>query len=111
MKIMSHSDLTVVIPFYQRAPEPLVRAINSIKAQHGVERPHVLIVDDESPVSARSILDQHVPDPASFIQLIEQKNKGAAGARNTGHALPGMDPFWILALLNQIIQKFRGIHD
>lgn len=80
---MSHSDLTVVIPFYQRTPEPLVRAINSIKVQQGVECPQVLIVDDESPVSARSILDQYVPDHGAFIQLIEQKNKGAAGARNT----------------------------
>ncbi|KXW57716.1 glycosyltransferase family 2 protein [Ferrovum myxofaciens] len=79
----SHSDLTVVIPFYQRTPEPLVRAVSSIKAQQGVNSPHVLIVDDESPWSARSILDDHFPDHESFIQLIEQKNKGAAGARNT----------------------------
>ena len=79
---MSHSDLTVVVPFYQRTPEPLVRAINSIKAQQGVGCPHVLIVDNESPLPARSILNEHFPGHESFIQLIEQNNKGAAGARN-----------------------------
>ncbi|WP_297486354.1 glycosyltransferase family A protein, partial [Ferrovum sp.] len=83
MRTMSHSDLTVVVPFYQRTPEPLVRAVSSIKAQQGVNSPHVLIVDDESPLPARSILNDHFPDHESFIQLIEQKNKGAAGARNT----------------------------
>lgn len=82
---MSGSPLIcVVIPFYQRTPCTLVRAINSVLAQDGVARPYVLIVDDGSPCSAREIVREHFPGGDGFIHVITQRNGGAAKARNTG---------------------------
>lgn len=79
---MSTSKISVVIPYFQSSPEPLRRAIASILAQEGVEIPHILIVDDGSPIPASAIIDAHFPDQG--IQVIFQKNAGAASARNTG---------------------------
>jgi len=73
----------VIIPFYQLTPEPLIRAIHSILAQEGVDRPQVLIVDDGSPVPAQKLVDEHFPGHEAFIRVIVQKNGGAAKARNT----------------------------
>ena len=83
---MSHFKpaVCVIIPFYQLTPEPLIRAIHSILAQQGVDKPLVLIVDDGSPVSAQKIIDEHFPAHKEFIRVIVQKNSGAAKARNTG---------------------------
>ena len=78
------SAVCVIIPFYQRTPEPLIQAIRSILAQQDVDRPHVLIVDDGSPVPAQAILDENFPGHEDFIRIILQKNGGAAKARNTG---------------------------
>ncbi len=74
----------VVIPYYQSDSAPLVRAIHSILAQEGVDRPHVLIVDDGSPCPARKILDENFPGHEAFIRIIAQENGGAAKARNMG---------------------------
>lgn len=74
----------VIIPFFQTKPEPLILAIRSILAQEEVDRPHVLIIDDGSPISARQIVDENFPGNETFVQIIEQKNSGAAKARNMG---------------------------
>lgn len=78
------SEICVVIPFYQKSPEPLRRAIDSIFSQEGIATPHILIVDDESPVPAAGIIDAHFPGQEAHIRIISQKNAGAAKARNTG---------------------------
>lgn len=80
----SNPTICVVIPYYQIAPDPLSRAIRSILAQQGVERPMVLIVDDSSPLPAGPIIAEHFPDHEAYIRIIAQKNGGAAKARNTG---------------------------
>lgn len=80
----SNPTICVVIPYYQVASEPLARAIRSILAQQGVERPMVLIVDDSSPLPAGPIIAEHFPDHKDYIRIIVQKNGGAANARNTG---------------------------
>ena len=80
----SNPTICVVIPYYQIAAEPLIRAIRSILAQQGVERPMVLIVDDSSPLPAEPIIAEHFPNHKDFIRIIVQKNGGAANARNTG---------------------------
>lgn len=77
--------IAVVIPFYQHAPEPLVRALRSIFAQEPAPSTQVLIVDDGSPCPARSVVDRHFPGHPA-IRVIEQPNGGAAMARNTGLA-------------------------
>ena len=77
-------SVSVIIPFYQCTAEPLIRAIRSILAQEGVDRPQVLIVDDGSPVPAQTILDENFPGHEDFVRIIVQHNAGAATARNTG---------------------------
>ncbi|MDD2720518.1 MAG: glycosyltransferase family A protein [Gallionella sp.] len=81
---VSPATIAVIIPFYQRSAEPLVRAIRSILAQQEVARPLVLIVDDGSPVPARQIVAEHFPAHEDCLRIIEQPNAGAATARNTG---------------------------
>lgn len=61
----------------------MARALASVRAQTGVERPHVIVVDDGSPLSARPIIAAHF-GPCDDIQVIEQPNAGAAAARNAG---------------------------
>ncbi len=77
------SEICVVIPYYQKTQEPLRKAIASILVQEGVPIPDILIVDDESPVPAAGIVEEHFPDHRGAIRIIMQKNSGAAAARNT----------------------------
>lgn len=72
----------VVIPFYQRETQPLVRALDSIATQTFVSAPQVLIVDDESPCPARTVVEEHFSGFPNF-HVINQKNSGASSARNT----------------------------
>ena len=76
--------ICVVIPYYQKSPEPLRKAIASVFSQEGVSVPHILIVDDESPIPASGIVESYFPDHGGAISIIVQKNAGAAAARNTG---------------------------
>ena len=75
--------IAIVIPYFQREPGILVKALKSVFASEGVEDVYVIVVDDESPVSAASEL-------AAFgntrfpVRLIQQPNAGPGGARNTG---------------------------
>ncbi|EKX58903.1 Beta-1,3-glucosyltransferase [Rhodobacter sp. AKP1] len=74
----------VIIPFYQREAGILSRALDSVDGQilpedHSLT---VFVIDDESPVSARSEVEGRqgkVP-----VRLIAQKNGGPGAARNAG---------------------------
>ncbi len=81
---MVDPTITVIIPYYQRSTEPLRNAIQSILLQDSVDRPHILIVDDGSPLPARGIIEADFRDERDNIQVIQQGNAGAAKARNTG---------------------------
>jgi succinoglycan biosynthesis protein ExoW len=80
----SSSCFTVVIPYYQTTPDPLKRAITSVLSQKGVDRPHVLIVDDGSPLPARDVISEFSHEESACIRIIRQPNSGAAKARNIG---------------------------
>jgi len=73
----------VVIPFYQKEKGLLSNSLNSIFDQTMKEINFIIvIVDDESPVSACSELTNlTIPDNCK-VELIEQKNAGPASARN-----------------------------
>jgi succinoglycan biosynthesis protein ExoW len=79
--------ITVVIPYFQREAGVLVKAVQSALAQQGTGPLEILVVDDASPVSARSELAGMSPGPQQTIRIIEQANGGPAAARNTalGH--------------------------
>lgn len=80
---MTASRIGVLIPYYQRTPEPLMRALKSIERQTVGEPVHVFIVDDESPCPAEPIVSQHFSHFKN-IHILQQKNGGAGHARNTG---------------------------
>ncbi len=77
------STLAVVIPFYQRDPGVLTRALDSVFAQS--ELPScIVIVDDGSPLSPAAEIAARPAEQRRIIEAIEQPNAGPAAARNTG---------------------------
>lgn len=81
---MNNTDtIWVVIPYYQRDVEPLIRAISSVSSQVAVSLPRVIIIDDGSPCPAKEIARTHFPDKEN-ITIVRQANTGASAARNEG---------------------------
>ena len=78
----------VVIPFYQRKPGLLNRALRSIQAQEGGHRVRVYVVDDSSPIPAETELGGLDEDFRRDIIVLRQSNGGPGVARN--HALDAM---------------------
>ena len=56
--------IAVVIPYFQREPGILAKALKSVLASEAVEDVHVIVVDDESPVSV----------PANTLFAAKQSN-------------------------------------
>lgn len=79
----------VIIPYYQRQPGLLTRAIASIFRQD-VDDIRVIVVDDGSPRPAKLDLDTLPEAQRAAITLVEQVNQGATKARN--RALDEVDP-------------------
>ena len=75
---------SVIIPFYQREKGILARALRSVLEQVDVPPPDVIVVDDGSPVPARSELEDLPAIERGAIRVIEQENQGPGAARNTG---------------------------
>ncbi len=76
--------LSVIIPYFQREPGILGRAVRSILSQSIAEPIGIVIVDDESPVPADAELAGLAPSPSHRITVIRQTNAGPAIARNAG---------------------------
>ena len=77
------ATFTVVIPFFQKEAGILRRALKSIFDQ-SYQDFDIVIVDDESPLSADMEL-QGIEDAwRSRIRVIRQQNGGPGAARNTG---------------------------
>jgi succinoglycan biosynthesis protein ExoW len=74
--------IAVVIPYFQRQPGLLLRALASVNAQDIDEPVRVLVVDDASPHPAREELSDWQPAAGVSIELIEQANAGPGLARN-----------------------------
>ena len=82
--------ISVVIPYYQREPGILRRALASIAAQRDCPLPiHVIVVDDASPAPAASEVES--VDLPCTVQVVAQANGGPGAARNAGldHAPSG----------------------
>ena len=76
--------ITVIIPYYQKAPGILAKALASIAAQQGCPLPmHVIVVDDASPAPTGPELASAGPMPCP-VQVIAQANAGPGAARNIG---------------------------
>ncbi|OCP03391.1 MULTISPECIES: glycosyltransferase [unclassified Ensifer] len=77
------AKLTVIIPYYQKEPGILRRALASVFAQ-SFQDFHVLVIDDQSPYSIDEELKPLADDERARVTVIRQANKGPGGARNTG---------------------------
>ena len=76
-------DVCVVIPFYQRSPGILRKALDSIAGQATRAVIHTVIVDDSSPVSpADEVAASRLP--GTSVTIIRQDNAGPGAARNRG---------------------------
>jgi succinoglycan biosynthesis protein ExoW len=72
----------VVIPYFQREPGLLHRALSSVSAQE--YRPvQVVVVDDGSPRAAAEEITATLRSTVPGLTVIRQENKGVAAARNT----------------------------
>lgn len=83
-------SLAVVIPYYQRRPGILGRALAAVARQSGLalDTVRVIVVDDQSPVPAEIELQAH-PTGLS-VTLLKRSNGGPGAARNT--ALDSLPP-------------------
>ncbi|WP_313193853.1 glycosyltransferase family 2 protein [Shinella zoogloeoides] len=77
------AKLTVIIPFYQKEPGILRRALTSVFAQ-GFNDFDVIVVDDESPYPPDGDLIVFSEAEQARVRVIRQENAGPGGARNTG---------------------------
>lgn len=85
--------VAVVIPYYQKKPGILLRAIRSALLQEGGVALDIIVVDDASPVPARAELASiDIPAPHA-LRIVEQSNAGPAAARNRALDMvaPGTD--------------------
>jgi glycosyltransferase involved in cell wall biosynthesis len=71
--------VSVIIPIY-RVEQYIAATVESVLAQT-YKNLEIIIVDDESPDKSQEICQQFTD---SRIKIIHQKNRGLAGARNTG---------------------------
>lgn len=77
------AKLTVIIPFYQKAPGILGRALASVFAQSFNDF-DIIVVDDESPYPADGDIIAFSPEEQARVRIVRQENAGPGGARNTG---------------------------
>ncbi|HLY45600.1 MAG TPA: glycosyltransferase family 2 protein [Stellaceae bacterium] len=76
------SEISVVVPYYQREAGHLPRAIRSALRQRGVETPAVIVVDDGSPLPAEDELAALDASERRHVTLLRQSNRGPGPARN-----------------------------
>ncbi|MCA9232662.1 MAG: glycosyltransferase family 2 protein [Planctomycetales bacterium] len=80
----------VVIPYFQREQGILQKALRSVAAQQHFAW-HVIVADDESPISAESELAGLSDFPKNRITIVAGCNGGPAVARNRGLAAVPLD--------------------
>lgn len=77
------AKLTVIIPFYQKEPGILGRALRSVFAQNFNDF-DIIVVEDESPYPADGDIIALLPEDQARVRILRQENAGPGGARNTG---------------------------
>jgi succinoglycan biosynthesis protein ExoW len=78
--------ISVIIPFFQREPNILHRALRSVRAQILPPgwRVDIIVVDDGSPAAPEQETGNLDFSPPFNLKIIRQQNGGAAAARNRG---------------------------
>ena len=75
--------IAVIIPYFQCESGILAKALNSVFLSEVASDVHIILVDDQSPVSAKDELAT-LGSTRFPVTVIEQVNAGPGGARNTG---------------------------
>lgn len=78
------AEITVVIPYFQRERGILARALCSVMAQTGNLDVRIVVVDDESPLSAKSEVGKLAASARFPVEVIRRPNGGPGAARNSG---------------------------
>lgn len=81
---MTTAHVAVIIPFFQRQPGLLRRAVASVIAQLGVDPVQLIVVDDGSPVAAEEEIDAALRAQLPQLTILRQTNGGVGRARNAG---------------------------
>jgi succinoglycan biosynthesis protein ExoW len=76
--------IAVIIPYFQRRPGILVRALRSVAAQTTDAQLDVIVIDDGSPLPARDELVHLSAAERASVRIVQRKNGGPAAARNSG---------------------------
>ncbi len=116
---MQPQKISVVIPYFQRAPGILSRALASIAAQtYPTSAISVVIVDDGSPRTANAELAEYPAPLGLSVRIINQENAGPNEARNTGlESLPtdtdfvaylDSDDEWVEDHLSRAVSALQG---
>ena len=79
---MAAHRIGVVIPYFQRKPGLLAGAVRSVLGQEDARATSIVIVDDGSPLPARTELATLPEAARDRVHLIEQTNAGVSAARN-----------------------------
>jgi succinoglycan biosynthesis protein ExoW len=79
---VSTAQIAVIVPYFQRRPGLLAKALRSALRQTTTARVHCYVVDDASPVDGQAELDAAPDLPHDRITLVRQPNGGAGSARN-----------------------------
>ncbi|HEY4077868.1 MAG TPA: glycosyltransferase family A protein [Rhizomicrobium sp.] len=74
--------IAIIIPYYQKSPGLLRRALLSVAAQEGAPDWRAYVVDDGSPAPVADELHTLPPGLAEKIIVLRQKNAGPGAARN-----------------------------
>lgn len=83
METRDNRKVAVVIPFFQREPGILTRALDTVAAQT-YRNVHVVVVDDNSPLHPEAEIAARPEAELETISLVRQPNGGPGAARNTG---------------------------
>lgn len=81
---MNAPAIAVVIPYFQRKPGILRRALESVFAQVNAPPYEILVIDDESPIPAADEVLALQASCQDNLRIILQSNGGPGLARNTG---------------------------
>ncbi len=78
------NSVGVIVPYFQRQPGLLARALRSIFLQIGAQAETIIVIDDGSPAPGVDELSGFSEAERMRVTLIKQQNTGVSAARNRG---------------------------
>ena len=113
--------ISVVIPYFQREPGVLRRALQSVASQDYRGNIEVIVVDDGSPAAVEPEIASVTFAPTISVRTIRQANRGPAAARNSALAalshstkyvaLLDSDDTWFAEHIRRAVCALEAGHD